>query len=465
MTSILNIFSRKAASTPTGDPNHDNNVKVGPASLANEDTVMGDAERRQPDAVQDTMEDPAALLASLSSLIKSVPPSTMHSYTLSHLNKVATSELACLSSFFSKLEPPPRLHCVRCHKYYFDIENTDRSCLVAHDDDSAEVERIGGGYETTYECCGKTVEGEGDMGPPDGWCFEGVHTTDLKRARFRADSTIHDDKLVSCLQAGCLKRSLVSELGHESESESIPDEPEKKRRRTRSVSSRGRAVKKKTAPVAEDDASDVGDAPAPPKRKPMKPRSSAGSSRGGRKAKAAKQTAPSTPSPPAPSPTNSPSPQAKRKPKSKLRKTAAAAPSHTLPPAPAPPPGLANALSTLSLASSLSSLPSEVAMPVKASVKNKTRPRKQVRLLSKAEVHVAAPAEDDQETPRTEEEEEPTDPDEPAGSLVVAVGRRKRARRRPVVEVASRAPRQRRQKRLEEVVESSIPGETVMYAL
>lgn len=41
------------------------------------------------------------------------------------------------------------------------------------------------------------------MGPPDGWCYEGRHTTDTKRARFRADSTIHDDKLVSCAATGC----------------------------------------------------------------------------------------------------------------------------------------------------------------------------------------------------------------------------------------------------------------------
>jgi hypothetical protein len=50
---------------------------------------------------------------------------------------------------------------------------------VAHDDDSAEVERVGkasGGYQTLWGCCGKTVEGDGDMGPPDGWCYEGKHT-------------------------------------------------------------------------------------------------------------------------------------------------------------------------------------------------------------------------------------------------------------------------------------------------
>jgi len=75
---------------------------------------------------------------------------------------------------------------VRCHKSFFEVENTDRSCLVPHDDDSAEVERISlskakdlnlaSEYETLWGCCGRTVEGDGDMGPPDGWCYEGKHT-------------------------------------------------------------------------------------------------------------------------------------------------------------------------------------------------------------------------------------------------------------------------------------------------
>ncbi|KAI0684439.1 hypothetical protein C8Q76DRAFT_804117 [Earliella scabrosa] len=124
--------------------------------------------------------------------------------------------LPVLSAFFSELAPPQRLHCVRCHKDYAEVENDDRSCLVPHDDESAEVERVGttkrpnrvpGTVGTTFEtlwgCCGKIVEGDGDQGPPDGWCYEGKHTTDIKRARFRADSTPHDDKLVSCLRLNC----------------------------------------------------------------------------------------------------------------------------------------------------------------------------------------------------------------------------------------------------------------------
>lgn len=120
-------------------------------------------------------------------LIASVPPQTLHTYTLTHLDSLSSLDPATftvLSDFFASLVPPPRLHCVRCHKGFFQVENTDRSCLVPHDDESAEVERVGASrgkglgteYETLWGCCGKTVEGDGDMGPPDGWCYEGKHT-------------------------------------------------------------------------------------------------------------------------------------------------------------------------------------------------------------------------------------------------------------------------------------------------
>ncbi|KAF7432657.1 hypothetical protein PC9H_004599 [Pleurotus ostreatus] len=145
----------------------------------------------------------------LYNLIRSVPAKTLHDYSLSRLQPSSPAPtadgslppqiLAGLTAFFSSLTPPPTLHCVRCHKFYMDVENDDRACRVSHDDDSAEVDR----HETLWECCGKTVEGDGDMGPPDGWCYEGMHTTDTKRARFRADSTLYDDKLVSCSVLRC----------------------------------------------------------------------------------------------------------------------------------------------------------------------------------------------------------------------------------------------------------------------
>lgn len=143
--------------------------------------------------------DPATLYAQ----IASVPPQTLHAYTLAHLSPNPPSAfpfanpaaglilhdpptppspatISVLTNFFSKLTPPPKLHCVRCHQNYFELENTDWSCRVPHDDESAIVDKVrtglGAEYETLWGCCGKTVEGDGDQGPPDGWCYEGRHT-------------------------------------------------------------------------------------------------------------------------------------------------------------------------------------------------------------------------------------------------------------------------------------------------
>ncbi|KAG6883148.1 hypothetical protein C0992_009549, partial [Termitomyces sp. T32_za158] len=146
-------------------------------------------------------------------------PQTLHSYTVSHLHADLDPVTLHHPRYLLRITSPPA--CTPLHE----IENADRSCLVAHDDESTEVDRVsskakGKGmlYETTWSCCGKTVEGDGDMGPPDGRCYEGQHTvhlcretaivltamqTDTKRARFRADATMHDDKLVSCERLRC----------------------------------------------------------------------------------------------------------------------------------------------------------------------------------------------------------------------------------------------------------------------
>lgn len=131
---------------------------------------------------------------SLTELITSVPAKTLHAYVLEQLPLTSLPTLPALAEFFATLSPPPRLHCARCHGDFVEVENDDRSCLVPHDDESAEVERVGrsggherrsmildggSGYETLWGCCGKITEGDGSEGPPDGWCYEGKHTVCL----------------------------------------------------------------------------------------------------------------------------------------------------------------------------------------------------------------------------------------------------------------------------------------------
>ena len=173
-----------------------NGKRPSPSTTVDSDPQVPSGPAETPSPPPDDVEqvtDPTAL----HTLIASVPAQTLHSYTLARLSSAPSSSLpfqtgaappssqtlTVLTQFFASLTPPPRLHCVRCHRGFFELENTDRSCTVAHDDDSAIVQRIRTGlgteHETLWGCCEKTVEGDGDMGPPDGWCYEGKHTVSL----------------------------------------------------------------------------------------------------------------------------------------------------------------------------------------------------------------------------------------------------------------------------------------------
>ncbi|KAI6124217.1 hypothetical protein EDD16DRAFT_1428905, partial [Pisolithus croceorrhizus] len=186
-TSLRSVFAGSTGELAVGDSD---------AGTAN----GGESPAAQPPMTPSPPPPVAGDSKALYDLMLTIPPKTLHAYTLTHLRPLSPEP------FFATLAPPPLLHCVRCHADFYDIENEekDRACRVPHDDESALVSRVtGGGYETLWGCCGKTVEGDGGEGPPDGWCYEGRHTADTKRARFRADSTIHDDKLTSCLKLNC----------------------------------------------------------------------------------------------------------------------------------------------------------------------------------------------------------------------------------------------------------------------
>jgi hypothetical protein len=201
---MFGLFSSKKAPSPVhtpveGDtPAPDAPPTPAPESVANTERIT--AAEPSPMIVSDTpmamdgmVDGPPVLLPEdLPALIRSVPAQTLYEYTLFHLPNTSEPTLSALVAFFALLTPPPVLHCVRCHSAFTDVENNERACRVAHDDESAEVERVGVGrrgagatFETRWGCCGKTVEGDGDQGPPDGWCYEGAHTVCCPRSRAR----------------------------------------------------------------------------------------------------------------------------------------------------------------------------------------------------------------------------------------------------------------------------------------
>ena len=97
-----------------------------------------------------------------------------------------------------------------------------------HDDDSAVVRRSAQGiHETFWGCCGQTVDGDGDQGPPTGFCFIGTHTTDREEARYRQDGTPEDDKLGDCAKLRCgtrkPKRKRATSMGGDSDEDAAVD--------------------------------------------------------------------------------------------------------------------------------------------------------------------------------------------------------------------------------------------------
>lgn len=110
-----------------------------------------------------------AALDALKHLVRSCPPKSFHANLLKRLDGATPEQVSVLSTLLEGLEPPPVLHCSRCHQDYLEEENADRSCVMHHDDDSVTVEY----GETTWGCCDNTTEGQE---PPAGWCYEGRHT-------------------------------------------------------------------------------------------------------------------------------------------------------------------------------------------------------------------------------------------------------------------------------------------------
>lgn len=182
---VFGLFGRKAAPVTrvddvqkqlrTPSPSESTSAVTGPPQspeLPPIDRPRGLKRSRSHSPTRPTSGDiqlPPADAGELLELIQKVPAKTLHSFVVTNIPNASQQEIQALIEFFATLTPPPKLHCVRCHKNYVEVENTDRSCLVPHDDESAEVEYVGNAkskvagvvgttYETLWGCCNKLVE-------------------------------------------------------------------------------------------------------------------------------------------------------------------------------------------------------------------------------------------------------------------------------------------------------------------
>ncbi|KAG8985103.1 hypothetical protein FRB90_004934 [Tulasnella sp. 427] len=142
-------------------------------------------------------------LDQLKALVKSCPPKSFHEAILSRLDGASPEQVSSLTTLLEGLAPPPTLHCARCHQDYLEEENYDRVCVMDHDDNTSDVRS---GHETFWGCCGASTN---NQEPPPGWCFEGKHTSDRAKARYREDfeDDEEQDGLQSCEERKCHRRN------------------------------------------------------------------------------------------------------------------------------------------------------------------------------------------------------------------------------------------------------------------
>ena len=110
-----------------------------------------------PKAAQNgTKEAPAssaARIALLRSRIEKMPLKTLHDYVLANLDSPSPERSESLLDVFESLKMPQKIHCARCHKDYFEDENTKFSCRMEHDDDTMDGDR----QVWEWLCCGLTI--------------------------------------------------------------------------------------------------------------------------------------------------------------------------------------------------------------------------------------------------------------------------------------------------------------------
>ncbi|KAF6746192.1 hypothetical protein DFP72DRAFT_923382 [Ephemerocybe angulata] len=202
-----------------------------------------------------------------------------------------------LTDFFRTLVPPPTPLRALPQSLLRPRKHRHTSCRVPHDDDSALVERVGvssssadaATYQTLWGCCGGVVEGDGDQGPPDGWCYEGMHTIDTRRARDEERPVRAKRKRAVTLKSEEDARSVASSRRATRKGED-EEAPKKKRRASRKPAEvdddeqevpkrKRRAARKPISPeeVHDDDDMDVEpqSPPATPRRSSRPPKSTA----------------------------------------------------------------------------------------------------------------------------------------------------------------------------------------------
>jgi hypothetical protein len=148
----------------------------------------------------------------LQALLEAANPEYVHKTLLSALPKTSAGEVDMLSTILSPLASAAttKLHCVRCHKSYFEHDNNTKACRITHDGRAEGVWNDDYDEDAMVEerCCG-LVYAEDDV--PSKWCIVREHTTKVEEVNYYDEDKEDDDEemnmlVVTCAQKGCLKK-------------------------------------------------------------------------------------------------------------------------------------------------------------------------------------------------------------------------------------------------------------------
>jgi hypothetical protein len=134
------------------------------------------------------------------------------------LNNIPEASDAQIDALLALVQPlasvaSTKLHCVRCHKSFFEHANNPKACRIQHDG-RADGERTETGDDAvtmTESCCDISYDMED--GPPSKYCIVAAHTVvpeDVDYYDEEDDDGEGNQLVVTCAANGCKKRKATS---------------------------------------------------------------------------------------------------------------------------------------------------------------------------------------------------------------------------------------------------------------
>ena len=151
----------------------------------------------------------------LQTLLKTSTPEKLQKCLLDNIPEASAAHIDALLALVQPLASAAstKLHCVRCHKLFFEHTNNPDACRIPHDGraDGDRTETGDDAVTMTEACCGISYDMED--GPESKYCIVTEHTTVPEEVDYyneEADDGEDNQLVVTCAEKGCKKRKAAS---------------------------------------------------------------------------------------------------------------------------------------------------------------------------------------------------------------------------------------------------------------